>query len=195
MTGSVRIIAGRWRRRRLPVADVAGLRPTPDRVRETLFSWLQERLPGARCLDLFAGSGALGLEAASRGAREVVMVEAHPRVVETLRAQLETLGASHVDVIEADALRWLAGDARPFDIVFLDPPFGSVDLGELCAHLERGGWLAPDALVYVESHGDYAGLGLPAHWRAKREQRAGQVRYYLAAPGKPADDGAPTGDS
>lgn len=184
MTGSVRIIAGRWRRRRLPVLDVPGLRPTPDRVRETLFSWLHERLPGARCLDLFAGTGALGFEAASRGAAEVVLVESNPRLATSLRTQVDSLGAEGIEVVHGDALKWLSGPSRPFDVVFLDPPFGVLDLGGLCRRLESRSWLTEAALVYLESDGDYAGLGLPAHWLARRAQRAGQVRYYLAAPGQ-----------
>lgn len=195
MSGGVRIIAGQWRRRRLIVPDVPGLRPTPDRVRETLFSWLQPYLPGACCLDLFAGSGALGFEAASRGAARVVLVEAHRRAVATLREQVRILGAERVEVAHADAGRWLSGQAEPFDVVFLDPPYASRDLGGLCRRLEKRGWLAPGALVYLESDCDYASLGLPAHWHPRRERRAGQVRYYLAAPEQGATSGEPADGS
>ena len=164
-------------------------------MRETLFSWLHHRLPGARCLDLFAGTGALGLEAASRGAAEVVLVDSDARVADTLRAQVAKLAAEQVRVVHAEASAWLAGAGRPFDVVFLDPPFGRAELGELCRRLESGGWLAPEALVYLESDRDFAALALPAHWHAVRDQRAGQVRYYLAAPGQPAHDTAPAGGS
>jgi 16S rRNA (guanine966-N2)-methyltransferase len=185
MTGSVRIIAGRFKGRRLPVADIPGLRPTPDRVRETLFNWLSEDIVGSRCLDLFAGSGALGFEAASRGADRVVMVESHPRAVAFLQEQVGRLQAEGVRVVAADALGWLESAGEPFDVVFIDPPFGSVDPGALCARLEARGWLAGGALAYLEAHRGEA-LELPAGWRVLRRQKAGQVRYYLASPSREA---------
>ena len=186
MTGKVRIISGQWRRRRLRVPDVDGLRPTPDRVRETLFNWLGGSIEGARCLDLYAGSGALGFEAASRGASKVLLVEKHARAVACMRQQACDLGAEQVEVVHADVRRWLRGVATPFDIVFLDPPFGSADLGELCGRLERGTWLAPGALVYLETRASRGALELPAGWQCLRRQKAGQVMYYLAAAENPA---------
>ena len=119
----LRIIGGEWRSRKLKFADVPGLRPTPDRVRETLFNWLQWHVPGARCLDLFAGSGALGLEALSRGARDVVMVEKHPAAAQALRDNLTLLGARNARLVHDDALRYLGRVTVAFDLIFLDPPF------------------------------------------------------------------------
>jgi 16S rRNA (guanine966-N2)-methyltransferase len=186
VTGKVRIISGTWRRRRLRVPDVHGLRPTPDRVRETLFNWLADSIGGARCLDLYAGSGALGFEAASRGASKVLLVEKHERAVACMRQQARDLGAEQVEVVHADVGRWLQGPATPFDIVFLDPPFGSADLGELCERLQRGSWLAPGALVYLETGVSQGTVDLPAGWQCLRRQKAGQVMYHLAAAGDPA---------
>ncbi|HQU16210.1 MAG: 16S rRNA (guanine(966)-N(2))-methyltransferase RsmD [Chromatiales bacterium 21-64-14] len=177
----LRIIGGRWRGRPVPFPPVPGLRPTPDRVRETLFNWLQPVIAGARCLDLFAGSGALGLEAASRGAAEVVLVERETRVVEGLQDLVRRLDAPEVQVVRADALAWLANPVRAFDVVFLDPPFAESELLADCARrLEDGGWLAPGAYLYLEA-GGRAGLPpLPAAWRLVRSKRAGRVGYHLA---------------
>jgi 16S rRNA (guanine966-N2)-methyltransferase len=162
------------------------LRPTPDRVRETLFNWLRDAIEGARCLDLYAGSGALGFEAASRGASKVVLVEKHEGAVASLRKQASELGAEQIVVVHADVARWLQGTATPFDIVFLDPPFASADLGELCGRLDRGSWLAPGALVYLETRASEETPELPAGWQFLRRQKAGQVLYHLAAAGTPA---------
>lgn len=179
----------------LRVPDVEGLRPTPDRVRETLFNWLAGSIEGARCLDLYAGSGALGFEAASRGAAEVVLVERDARAVETMRIQAGELGAEQVRVVQADVRRWLQGEPTAFDIVFLDPPYASDDIGEVCSRLEQGAWLNPGALIYVESgksgkrdQRDNAAnaLPLPASWQILRRQKAGRVRYHLAAAGRAA---------
>ncbi|QKT03270.1 16S rRNA (guanine(966)-N(2))-methyltransferase RsmD [Ectothiorhodospiraceae bacterium 2226] len=188
--GSLRIIAGRWRGRRLPIAEVEGLRPTPDRVRETLFNWLQPVVAGARCLDLYAGSGALGLEALSRGAGLVVMVDSEPRVVAQLRAHVAALGAlEQAEVHLASAESYLAGGAaQPFDLVFLDPPFRRDLLVPTCACLEQGGWLAPGARIYLEAEADAPAPALPAGWEFLRAGSAGQVRYYLAVrPGAEPD--------
>jgi 16S rRNA (guanine966-N2)-methyltransferase len=156
-SGSVRIIGGRWRGSKLPVADFEGLRPTADRVRETLFNWLQPRIVGARVLDLFAGTGALGLEAASRGARRVVLVERNPTLVASLRESAVRLSADEpvkVEVVCEDALQWLArgSEARPerqFDIVFVDPPFAAQLWDSTLTALEP--WLAEDGWIYVEA--------------------------------------------
>jgi len=181
----VRIIAGTWRGRRLSFEPVPGLRPTPDRVRETLFNWLSPVIRGARCLDLYAGSGALGIEAASRGAAEVVLVDSDPQVVTVLRRQVETLGARQVRVVQADVLQWLAGMASAFDIVFLDPPFRTNLLASCMQQLEQHGWLADQALVYLEAE---KGLDivLPDNWELLRSKTAGQVGYHLARRGSAA---------
>lgn len=181
--GKVRIIAGRWRRRMLPVPDVDGLRPTPDRVRETLFNWLSADLPGARCLDLFAGSGALGFEAASRGAARVVMIERDADVARNLTAQARDLGAGpeEIRVVCSDAARWLQRSTESFDVVFVDPPYGSQDLSTLLAALVEGRHLARHGRVFVEFPGGPAVPAIPDGLRLLHEQRAGRVRYYLAA--------------
>ncbi len=178
--GEVRIIGGEWRGRRIAVPAATGLRPTGDRVRETLFNWLAPRLPGAKCLDLFAGTGVLGLEALSRGAGEVVFVERQRDVALALEANLERLGARAGTVVGADARRFLDGSPRPFDVVFLDPPFGEFDLGELCKLLAAG-WLCDGARVYLEMPEKAAVPALPPPWQCLREKTAGQVRYALAA--------------
>lgn len=186
VTGKVRIISGQWRRRLLRVPGVEGLRPTPDRVRETLFNWLSGSIEGARCLDLYAGSGALGFEAASRGASRVLLVEKDARAVACMREQAATLGAAQIQVIQADVRSWLQGAASAFDIVFLDPPYGSEDLGDLCTRLAGNAWLAPGALVYLETRVSPEPLKLPPGWNILRRQKAGQVMYHLAAAGNPA---------
>ncbi len=176
----MRIIGGQWRGRRIRFPSAAELRPTPDRVRETLFNWLQGVVGDARGLDLFAGSGALGFEALSRGAREVVLVERDPRVAAALRETVATLGTEHAAVVTADAFRYLDGPPRPFDLVFLDPPFAQGRLAELCTLLEHGGWLAPRAYVYLEGAARDGMPTLPASWEAARETRAGEVHGVLA---------------
>jgi 16S rRNA (guanine966-N2)-methyltransferase len=170
----VRIIGGLWRSRIIRFPSAAQLRPTPDRVRETLFNWLGQRLDGKTCLDLFAGSGALGFEAMSRGASRVVMVERDRSVAKALRDSAQALEAGGAEVVEADALPWLRRASEKFDVVFLDPPYAS-DLAmraveALPARLNPGG------RVYLESA---ASLELPAPWRKLREDRAGAVRYAL----------------
>jgi len=175
----LRIIGGRWRGRRLSFPPLAELRPTPDRVRETLFNWLAPVIEGARCLDLFAGSGALGIEALSRGAAEVVFIERHPAAARRLQDNLRFLGAESFRMEQVDALIWLEGPAQPFDIVFLDPPFDGNRLGPACAALEGRGWLAPIAHLYLESGPQVEPL-LPDNWRIVREKTAGQVTYRLA---------------
>jgi 16S rRNA (guanine966-N2)-methyltransferase len=174
----LRIIAGIWRGRKLAFAPVAGLRPTPDRVRETLFNWLGTAVHGARCLDLFAGSGALGLEAASRGATEVVLVDVDPLVARTLRQQLRLLHAHQVQVVQADCERYLRGAPEVFDLVFLDPPFHSGMLPVCLQLLEREGWLAPAAWIYIETERALE-LPLPSNWSAYRSKTTGQVSYQL----------------
>ena len=170
----VRIIGGEWRSRFITFTDQKDLRPTPDRVRETLFNWLGQELTGKCCLDLYAGSGALGFEAASRGAQQVVLVERERGVRATLEANRGTLKATQVEVVQADALEFLRHDSRVYDVVFLDPPFADNPWEELLERLVQR--LAPDALVYCES-GD--ALSAPDGWEVHRQGRAGQVNYQL----------------
>nr|WP_091513701.1 16S rRNA (guanine(966)-N(2))-methyltransferase RsmD [Microbulbifer yueqingensis] len=180
----LRIIGGEWRGRKLQFAPVEGLRPTGDRLRETLFNWLQFRLPGARCLDLFAGSGALGLEALSRGAAAVDFVELNRRAADTLRTQLELLGTDRGRVHHESALQFLAREpgthGAPYDVVFLDPPFAADLWQESLAAL--GGHLAKGARVYVETPRDTP-INLPEGWLTEKEKRAGQVCMRLLATG------------
>lgn len=177
-TGSVRIIGGRWRGTKLPVHDAPGLRPTADRVRETVFNWLQPVLPGARVLDLFAGSGAFGLEAISRGAREAHLVEQDARVAEALRGSVDRLrAADEAHVHRADALAWLRAPLHGrFDIVFVDPPFAADLWGDVLRSLPP--WLGEDAWLYLEAPAGEAG-GTPEGWTLHREGRTRDVRYAL----------------
>ncbi len=180
--GKLRIIAGTLRGSRLAVPDRPGLRPTPERVRETLFNWLAPMIDGARCLDLFAGTGALGIEALSRGAATVVFVERDAQLASDLRANLTRLDqAARVDC--ADALTWLeradaSGADAAFDLVFLDPPFAADLWTPVARCLEQRGLLRPGALIYVECPADVA-FALPADWLAHREGKAGDVRFAL----------------
>lgn len=174
----LRIIGGRWRSRRLRFPDTGGVRPTPDRVRETLFSWLEPVITGSRCLDLFAGSGALGIEALSRGAASVVLVEQDRRLVRALRDNLTTLGTTAAQVAQTEALIWLTMPATPFDVIFLDPPFGQGLLAPTYQALDTGSWLAPGAMIYAESaRGETPEY--PQHWTLHREKTAGDVRFRL----------------
>ena len=178
---SVRIIGGGWRGRRVSFPDIPGLRPTPDRVRETLFNWLQQAIAGARCLDLFAGSGALGLEALSRGAKELVFVEQAVAASRALREQLIRLGAQPKgQVVEMGAARYLRSAPQAFDIVFLDPPFGRGALAEYVPMLDTGLWLKPGALVYLENEKTEGVPLLPPHWQLLKSKSAGEVGYHLA---------------
>jgi 16S rRNA (guanine966-N2)-methyltransferase len=174
---SLRIIAGAWRGRRWRFPDT-DLRPTPDRVRETLFNWLQDRVPGARCLDLFAGSGALGLEALSRGAADVVFVETDRKAARSLQELLAAWQAPRGHVIEGDALRLLAGPPRTMNLVFLDPPFAAGLLSPAAAALTANGWLAEGALIYVEHAADEHWQP-PASWQLLRSGAAGAVGYHV----------------
>jgi 16S rRNA (guanine966-N2)-methyltransferase len=211
----VRIIGGRWRGRRLQFPAAAAIRPTPDRVRETLFNWLAGRIEGANCLDLFAGSGALGMEALSRGAASVTFVERDARTLAAIENQYEQWRAAEPEAqsgratfIRADARAWLRSHGRgaaestaPFDLVFLDPPFAEAALAaEACATLEAAGRLAADARIYVESPLRPAGSpapGLPARttpavdvappgWEVLRAGAAGEVGYHLLGRGRAA---------
>jgi 16S rRNA (guanine966-N2)-methyltransferase len=176
----LRIIGGEWRGRRFRFPDRPGLRPTPDRVRETLFNWLAPVVGGSRCLDLFAGSGALGLEALSRGAASATFIESDRASAERLRETLVTLATDRATVLQADALAWLDGPAQCFDLAFLDPPFKSGLLAETLRKLDSGGWLASTASVYLESPANDGPPPLPAGWKLHRSGKAGAVGYHLA---------------
>lgn len=176
---SLRIIGGQWRGRRLSFPDLPGLRPTADRVRETAFNWLQFYIPGSRCLDLFAGSGAMGLEAASRGAERVVLVDRAQQAYQSLVQNRDLLDAAMVEIVSADALNFLKGKSDPFDVVFLDPPFDSSIIGTCCKLLAEGEWLAPRAYVYLELDKATPLPELPADWELLRSRQAGRVGFHL----------------
>lgn len=182
----LRIIGGKWRGRKLDFPSVEGLRPTGDRIRETLFNWLNPWVEGARCLDLFAGSGALALEALSRGAGRAVMLDADRRVVEQLRSHCQQLGADNAVVLQRDAMQWLVepgsaaeqGQAGGFDLVFLDPPFQAELLDRAARLLTDSGALVEDALIYVERDRRQT-FAPPAGWRLLKHKSAGQVNFAL----------------
>jgi 16S rRNA (guanine966-N2)-methyltransferase len=179
----VRIIAGSWRGRRLPVADAPGLRPTTDRVRETLFNWLQDITPGARCLDLFAGSGALGLEALSRGAAQCTFVDLDARNLRQIGAVLAELGAGERGAcVPGCASAFLGQPQSPYDLIFVDPPFGSGMLTQIALQLEQSGARHAQTRIYVERDRHDRDSTLPTHWQALREKCAGSVRYGLYTP-------------
>ncbi|HUB88442.1 MAG TPA: 16S rRNA (guanine(966)-N(2))-methyltransferase RsmD [Dyella sp.] len=176
--GRIRIIGGHLRNSRLNVRDLPGLRPTPERVRETLFNWLAPTIAGVRALDLCAGTGALGIEALSRGAAALQFVEPERAAADALRENLARLKAQGADVAMVDAMHFLRGTPRPFGLVFLDPPFALQLWTPLAQQLEQSGWLADGAQVYVEAPRD-AAFALPSNWMLHREGHAGEVRYAL----------------
>jgi len=177
----VRITGGQWRSRMLDVASASGLRPTPDRVRETLFNWLGQRLDGWRCLDLFAGSGALGFEAASRGADPVTMVEFNPRVFSLLKTHARALGADQVELVRSDALKFAASAVQPYDLVMLDPPYNKGWVERLAPLVDT--LVAPDGALYIEAEMPVESL---AGFVAVKSGRAGQVCYQLLERGEGA---------
>ena len=177
--GLIRIIAGTHRARRLPVLLADGLRPTTDRVKETVFNWLMAYVPEARCLDCFAGSGGLGFEALSRGAKKVTMVELNKAAAQQLKVNGQTLKADNLTVENTDALSFLSTATEQFDVVFLDPPFRK-NLIEKSANLLNQGWLADQALIYVEMESEHSEQELlPSNWQLLKEKKAGQVSYRL----------------
>jgi 16S rRNA (guanine966-N2)-methyltransferase len=176
----LRIIGGEWRGRKIRFPPVAAIRPTPDRVRETLFNWLQPDVPGSRCLDLYAGSGALGLEALSRGAREVVFVDVDAVALRHLDATLGNLHCERGRTVRAEAWRYLDGPVEPFDIIFLDPPYADRALADTCRRIADRGWLEPGGLVYLEDVAAAGPPALPPGWELLRSKRAGEVGYHLA---------------
>lgn len=179
-SNQLRIIGGSWRGRKLSFPDVDGLRPTGDRIRETLFNWLAPDIQGAHCLDLFAGSGALGLEALSRGAESSVLLEKHAAAAQQLKANLQLLQADNGRVEQVDSLQWLAQQkpSHPFDIIFIDPPFALDLWAPIATALEANHWLSDAAVIYLEAPRD-AQLQLPANWQLHRDKQAGQVSFRL----------------
>ncbi|WP_338884186.1 16S rRNA (guanine(966)-N(2))-methyltransferase [Xenorhabdus sp. TH1] len=177
--GQIRIIGGKWRGRKLPVPDSDGLRPTTDRVRETLFNWLMPVIQGARCLDCFSGSGALGFEALSRYASHTTLIEYDRNVAKQLSANLALLKAENADVVQGNTLQYLNNTGTPFDVVFLDPPFRKGMLAETINLLEANNWLAEESWIYVEAEAESAATEVPPNWQLHREKTAGQVAYRL----------------
>lgn len=175
----LRIIGGQWRSRFLPFPDVEGLRPTTDRVRETVFNWLQPVVPGARVLDLFAGSGALGFEALSRGAQDLTLLEMNAKAVSQLKENVKTLNTPDAHVVQTDALNWLAQCDQKFDLIFLDPPFNKGLLPKCLELIESRNILNENAWVYIESEQDLNKMNLPSNWRLHRDKKAGQVKLCL----------------
>lgn len=176
----LRIIAGRWRSRRVRFLDVPGLRPTPDRVRETLYNWLQLEITRCHVLDLFAGSGALSFEAASRGAEHVTLIEKDPQQAQCLRENLTLLGAENCQLVCADSLQWLTKPARKsYDLVLLDPPFHLGLVAQVIDGLMQQAWLKPNAWVYIETELSPEQLALPEQFALHRQTRAGLVHALL----------------
>lgn len=180
MKNQVRVIAGEWRGRKISFPNVSGLRPTPDRVRETLFNWLNRSIAYTRCLDLFAGSGALGFEAASRDAACVLLVESNKRAFQYLCENIERFGASNkIKAKRMDVSKFLKYPSQPFDLVFLDPPFGHGFIERNCFALENNGWLTDKAKIYIETDRSEPMSELPKSWQEIKRKTAGTVSYYL----------------
>jgi 16S rRNA (guanine966-N2)-methyltransferase len=186
MLNEVRIIAGKWRGRKIQFPTVAGLRPTPNRIRETLFNWLAPYIHDARCLDLFTGSGALGFESLSRGAIHVLCLEKDREAYQMLRTNAERLNADAMEIQEKDALVWLTAQTQqplksnvPFDIIFVDPPYALKALSKCFALLENQVWFTINTLIYFESDVPIELLTLPNTWEILKKKKAGSVYYYL----------------
>lgn len=175
----LRIIGGEWRSRQISFDDAPGLRPTPARVRETLFNWLQMDILNSHCLDLYSGSGALGFEAASRGAKRVVQVENNAKTCQRLRENIATLAATRISVVTQDVGQYLQAATETFDLVFLDPPFGQNRLPPACQLLEQNGWLSPHAKIYAEAEKQLTLSDMPVNWQLLKHKTAGDVGYYL----------------
>lgn len=179
-SGQVRIISGQWRSRKLPIHDLEGLRPTTDRVRETLFNWIANDVRGSRVLDCFAGSGALSLESLSRYASYAKIFELQAQAAKQLVANLATLKCENADVIKGDSLALLANTPNEgFDIAFIDPPFRKSLAEKSITLIDKHHWLNDDALIYVETESEIAVLNVPASWSLLKEKKAGQVIYRL----------------
>ena len=186
----VRIIAGIWRSRKIIFADAEGLRPTPDRVKETVFNWLTPHIVGSRCLDLFAGSGALGFEALSRGAEYVVSIDQNAEVITNIQKNAETFKTNAIQIVHHNSLSWLQDPKNalhPFDSVFVDPPYRLKVLVECFKLLEKNGFLKPNALIQFESETPILSEDLPKTWKFLHQKKAGVVHYYLAEKGSDPD--------
>jgi 16S rRNA (guanine966-N2)-methyltransferase len=181
VSNKLRIIGGDWRSRCITFIDAPGLRPTPVRVRETLFNWLRDDIIASRCLDLYAGSGALGFEAASRGAKSVTQVENNALACRALKENAIALAAEQVKIVQSDVMRYLAGEAETFDVIFIDPPFAMGLAAETCQWLEDKGWLSKHAKIYVEVESTLKLEGIPENWRLLKSKVAGEVGYHLFA--------------
>lgn len=179
MKNKLTIIAGEWRSRQLTFEDVPGLRPTPARVRETLFNWLQHDVIASKCLDLYAGSGSLGFEARSRGAKSVVMVENNPQACRLIKENIVKLSAQQIKIMHMDAFKFLAGNSTQFNLVFLDPPFEKGLAQQSCQWLEDKNWLAPSAKIYIEVENKLPLNDMPSNWQCLKNKKAGEVAYYL----------------
>ena len=178
-TSSLRIIGGQWKRRILTFIVVDDLRPTPDRVRETLFNWLQFEIQGKRCLDAFAGSGALGVEALSRNAAECVFIEKHAGQAKQLQQTLTDFGKP-MPVLVGDTLQLLNQQKTPFDVIFLDPPYTLNFWQPVCELLVKQQLIHADSWIYIEADRDWSALDLPTEWQAIKNTRAGSVHGFLA---------------
>ncbi|CUS47626.1 MAG: 16S rRNA (guanine(966)-N(2))-methyltransferase RsmD [Idiomarinaceae bacterium HL-53] len=177
--GTIRVIGGRWRGRKLPVLDAEGLRPTTDRLKETVFNWIQFEITGAQVLDAFAGTGSLGIEALSRGAASAIFVENNRAAVNQLKTNLNTLKALQCEVQEMDTLRYLQTQStRQFDLVFIDPPFHQQLAQPTINALEANQWLTREALIYVETEIN-APVAAPSNWQLTKEKTTSQVRAQL----------------
>jgi len=179
MSNKLRIIAGEWRSRVIVFDDAPGLRPTPAKVRETLFNWLQTDIAGSRCLDLFAGSGALGFEAASRGAKRVLQVEQNAKVCDKLKANCAALAAEQISIVQADAHTFIGTCQEQFDLIFLDPPFNQDLIQPICHALDQTRLLAEYGKIYIETERKLSLDRLPSHWRPLRQKIAGDVSFNL----------------
>lgn len=178
-SGFVRIISGQWRGRKLPVHDVEGLRPTTDRVKETLFNWLAQDIYQAKCLDLFAGSGSLSFEALSRGAESLTMIELDPKAAAQLKQNLTAIGATNATLHNTNSVNFLNQVGTPHDLVFIDPPFRKDLIQQVITALEANHWLSPNALIYIEAEKELGSIDVPPSWHLYREKTAGQVCYRL----------------
>ncbi|HIF9340998.1 TPA: 16S rRNA (guanine(966)-N(2))-methyltransferase RsmD [Photobacterium damselae] len=178
-SGFVRIISGQWRGRKLPVHDVEGLRPTTDRVKETLFNWLAQDIYQAKCLDLFAGSGSLSFEALSRGAESLTMIELDQKAAAQLKQNLTAIGATNATLHNTNSVNFLNQAGTPHDLVFIDPPFRKDLIQQVITALEDNHWLSPNALIYIEAEKELGSIDVPPSWHLYREKTAGQVCYRL----------------
>ncbi|HEV2613495.1 MAG TPA: 16S rRNA (guanine(966)-N(2))-methyltransferase RsmD [Gammaproteobacteria bacterium] len=180
-THQLRIIGGIWRSRKIQIPGLTEIRPTPDRVRETLFNWLSPVISGAYCLDLFAGSGALSFEALSRGAKHVVMVDKSPIVIESLRNTAQKLGAENITLYQGHAPENIILPKEPFDIIFLDPPFHQNLIGPSCNWLLQQGLVHAKSYVYIETEKEQETIAIPANWHILKEGKTKNIKYFLVA--------------